>query len=372
MKIHQASRLAQTGVGLIEILIGMVIGLIGMLAMFSVLSIAEEQKRSVAGGSDAQAAAAVGLFALERDVAQAGNGFGNAFRFYGCDLDVQRSAGTRTTGGQSFTVPFQPISITTDAQGHDTITVFYGNSSQMTGQIPYSNGSLSTKQPEQGVTGFTARAGATPGDVLLVTDADDSNCGAQDPTLVQVTNVTLPLVTHSNVTPRGYANLPTPPGGFLYNLGPAPAMNTWTVGTVNGMTGLLRGDFLNNGGPGSIVAENVVDIQAQYGVNTNTLNLAPVIDWRHPEEPLNADERKRIVAIRVAILVRSAHWERDDTDSNDTNHRDLMPMTIPVWSDGTFSVPTVLADGTASNRYRYKVYESVMPLRNAVWGSYED
>jgi prepilin-type N-terminal cleavage/methylation domain-containing protein len=50
------------GFTLTELLVGVAIGLIGIIAMFHVLSTWDKTKRTTAAGSDAQIAGAVGLF----------------------------------------------------------------------------------------------------------------------------------------------------------------------------------------------------------------------------------------------------------------------------------------------------------------------
>jgi type IV pilus assembly protein PilW len=368
----------QAGVGVIEILIGMFIGLIGMLAMFSVISVADEQKRSVAAGGDAQAAAAIGLFRMERDIALAGNGFGNAWEFFGCDLHVKRTAGVRVST-DTIDTQLLPVSILTDALGHDSIMVFYGNASRMTSRLHYQSGSATSKVTDKGVAGFMPQALEVPGDVLLVTDETATACGSDDPTMVMVTAVTPAgtggTVAHSGGTADGYVNIGTPPSpGFIYNLGPAPRMNLWAVNRVNGVDGLTLVDFLNNGGDGVIVAENIVDMQAQYGINTAAASAPPTIIWKHPTgpNPPTAEELRGIVAIKVAVLVRNPQWEAPPRDPTIVDP--MLTMPVPTWSgaagaDGqAFSIQNP-GDGTLANRYRYKVYEGIMPLRNSVWGS---
>jgi type IV pilus assembly protein PilW len=85
-------------------------------------------------------------------------------------------------------------------------------------------------------------------------------------------------------------------------------------------------------------------------------------------------------AVRVALLARSAHWDQTACSPN------------PQWTSGAsgalaltnFAMTNV--DGTAPSaadlacietppspnnwrRYRYSVYETVIPLRNMIWGT---
>ena len=52
------------GFTLTELLVGVAIGFIGIIAMFHVLSTLDKTKRTTAAGSDAQIAGAVGYFLL--------------------------------------------------------------------------------------------------------------------------------------------------------------------------------------------------------------------------------------------------------------------------------------------------------------------
>jgi type IV pilus assembly protein PilW len=54
----------------------------------------------------------------------------------------------------------------------------------------------------------------------------------------------------------------------------------------------------------------------------------------------------------LALLVRSGQWEKTEVTT-----------TAPSWTSGSF-VMTNVADW---RHYRYRVYETVFPLRNMIW-----
>ena len=63
----------------------------------------------------------------------------------------------------------------------------------------------------------------------------------------------------------------------------------------------------------------------------------------------------RVNAIRVAVVVRSAAFEKDE----------VAPGSITLWNGGAvYTVPA----GDARH-YRYKVYQTIVPIRNLVWRS---
>lgn len=60
---------------LVDLMVGMVLGLIGTIIIFQVFEVSERVKRSTTSGGDAQQNGVAALFALERGVRQAGYGF---------------------------------------------------------------------------------------------------------------------------------------------------------------------------------------------------------------------------------------------------------------------------------------------------------
>jgi type IV pilus assembly protein PilW len=136
---------------------------------------------------------------------------------------------------------------------------------------------------------------------------------------------------------------------------------------------------LFGGGPAVQVAEGVVSLKAQYGVdinndcrvdNTEWTVVPPAADWT------------QLLAIRIAVLVRGRQFER----SGDSGSTVAAPVTAatPPWagSAGPQANPFVMTnvDGTPDafgpanpdpnnwRYYRYRVYERVIPLRNMIWG----
>lgn len=76
MKLHSCEfkGRAQRGFSLVEIMVGMVISLIGVIIIFQVFQESEGIKRRTTGGGDAQQNGVVALFQMERSLKQAGYG----------------------------------------------------------------------------------------------------------------------------------------------------------------------------------------------------------------------------------------------------------------------------------------------------------
>ena len=79
------------------------------------------------------------------------------------------------------------------------------------------------------------------------------------------------------------------------------------------------------------------------------------------------DFKSKLLAVRVAVLARSSQLEKDTVTVN-----------APAWAGN--SIPFVMhnLDGSTGStsviandwhHYRYRVYESTVPMRNMIWGS---
>ncbi len=74
------------GFTLVELMVGVLIGLIGTVVIFQVFAVSESQKRTTTGGSDAQQNGVFGLFQIERDMRMAGYGL-NYMALLGCPIN---------------------------------------------------------------------------------------------------------------------------------------------------------------------------------------------------------------------------------------------------------------------------------------------
>ena len=113
-------RSGQSGFSLIEIMVGMVIGLLAIIVMMQVFAVSEERKRTANAGSDAQNSAVIALDGMQRHIGQSGYGFALT-RLLGCNLQLPFGA----------PVPLAPVIINPavipggDANT-DTLLISYG------------------------------------------------------------------------------------------------------------------------------------------------------------------------------------------------------------------------------------------------------
>ena len=107
----------QLGVGLIEVMVGILIGMIVVLVIFNTLIVAETYKRSTIGVSDAQITGQLTQFVLNRELASGGNGImAGVNELAGCNNWRLRPMPALITDGG--TAPMVS----------DNVTVFYSNS----------------------------------------------------------------------------------------------------------------------------------------------------------------------------------------------------------------------------------------------------
>jgi type IV pilus assembly protein PilW len=386
-----SKRQAQAGLSLVEIMVGVLIAMIGIVVIFQMLALSEERKRSASSGSDVQISGVIGLNSLERDVREAGYGFSSAS--YDSILVTPFTAVTPVMGctvnaydsGRpvpAFSFRLTPVLITQGAGGaSDTLTVLRGNGNVFPAALIFTESTDTTKKTR-------GRSGLIPRDYLLIgRTAPSLQC-----MLVELTGVanadgltidhgqgsySYPIYntdgTTTTQTRIARYNNPTPlisfSSGFIFNLGNGARRNIWAVvdGKLQVTNDLLSQDSNGDGTNDPVeIADNVVTLQAEYGIDANNDGRIADNEWTTTDPATNA-AWANVIAVRLGILARAGQFERT-----------LVTTTVPSWSGGQFVITNL--DGSASSssptdpadnwrNYRYRVYETVIPLRNILWGS---
>jgi type IV pilus assembly protein PilW len=340
-------RSGESGFSLIEIMVGMVIGLLAIIIMMQVFAVSEERKRTANAGSDAQNSAVIALDGLQRDIGQSGYGF-SMTRLLGCNLQLPFGA----------PVPLAPVIINPPVAvipagdaNTDTLLVSYG---------------LGNDQPEgynvlsQSGTTYTL-IGTT---MLRVGDrviAAPAACGA-----------TLVLGTVQAVNASVVQLSTSAAGTGLFNLGATPRFLAYAVRNGNLVVcdymaancGDATAATLANPAIWRLVAENIASLRAQYVQDTSGPPMDGTVDTYTQTTPVNACQWARTPAIRLALVARSAQFEKEN-----------VTLAAPQWSGSTSPTPVVIGvptnpDGTPDalwQRYRYRVFETVVPIRNVAW-----
>jgi len=372
----QRLRRRSRGVSLVEIMVGVAIGLIGTVAIFQAVAAWSRHTQTTSAGGDAQVAGTLALFNLERDIKAAGHGFGMA------TLPVMGCAVTSVLAGPPFNL--RPVDIQPGGLGApDTISVLYGNSPFFVAQGNFTTSGATTKV-------LTRRSGFRPGDVAVVAGAG-AGPGTSPCQLIEITDDTAADGLTVDHVVGNYTNFYTgamvasrfngaaaPPGlapGTIYSLGPQPTLNVWSItgGRVLSRTERFAAT------PAIPVAEGVVNVKAEYGVDLDNDGQIANAEW---QTAAPADFRT-VLAIRVAVLVRSRQFERNG-DTQSTVPTPVTPNAPTYFTysgppvrtflmtnvDGTLPDANVPGDPNNWRHYRYRVYERVIPIRNLLWGTY--
>jgi type IV pilus assembly protein PilW len=348
----------ESGFGLIEILIGMVIGLLALLAISQVVSTFEGQKRASTNAADAQTNGALALYTIQRWGQAAGYGlpiFDTKNQPLGCTAPIMFQGTTPTA---TDILPFQ----INDGGGGASDTLII-----RTDKDPQSIGS-----PPLKVEGLAGN---------VVTTANTFTCKVDDIVLANNNgNCSMTTVTAVSAAPATIT---------LHNAGPGTVTSAISIG---GSIGCMRGwsdttyavaeDNLTElvstlttvtGAPVSVVS-GIVNIQAQYGI-TATPGSDQIVNWVDATgpfaSPISPLSRQLIRAVRVAVVARSAEYEKTAVSTPCSSTTAASPTGVCAWDGSTFPAPAVTinnpADGTDWHRYRYRVFETIIPLRNMIW-----
>jgi type IV pilus assembly protein PilW len=360
---------ASRGMSLVELLVAAAIGIIASLAIFQVFAVFEGQKRTTTSGGEAQTSGTLALYTVERDVRQGGYGF-NTPDLVGCTLQ-----GWDQQAGAAL-APFTlvPALITQGAGSTpgvagspDTITVAYGNGDALPAPLAIQIGSLGVS--DDFIKIINATYGYQRGDHVVIAEPGKPCTLAQVNEVPPATgdNTRLNLQAASYVdpytgatvntrynNPAGLGTAYTAGNGKVYNIGPAPTVKVFSV-----LNGQLMSQALG-AASATPIFDNIVQLQAQYGKDTNGDG---VVDVFNETTPANTAEWAAVLALRIAVVARSGLYEKDE----------VSPATIRLWDDSgnppttTGPVWTLTSD---ERHYRYKVFQTVIPLRNMLWRPY--
>lgn len=334
-----------------ELMVGMAVGLIVMLVVSQTFGVFQGQQRVTSGTADAQTNGSIALYSMSREIQMAGYG---VMPSNDANSPLECSAitlGTEAISNAQMTVAeginnLSPVTITNGAAS-DTITIRYGNS--LLGGIP------------------STLTAAAVGRVLTV--ASNLNCRAGDFAIItrgtacEVTRLADPQNTPTTNSTQEIVIDATEAAPTLVTTGASniSCLGEWVESTYSVVNGVLQQN-------GEDLMAGVVSIQAQYGVSA-TANSNVITTWVEPTGTwapgaLTVATRNRIKAVRLAVVARNPKQESTAvTTACDTS---VSPETgLCTWTGG----PGLNLSTTVANwaNYRYRVFETIVPLRNIIW-----
>jgi len=367
----------QHGMSLVEILVAVAIGLIGILIITQAYLASDSFNRSTLGEGGAQTNGTIALFTLERDVRMAGYAF-NDSRALGCGTVNWHYNGVYSTnlGGTLPNLSIAPAAITASAGVPDQVTIMYGTGSDRTvsGTLK-SSMTLGPSQPvpTDGIGGYNIYDL-----ILLVHLSAAPNCTLEQLSADPISaDSTLPHDAAANApyNPAGGGSFPTyTKDDLVFDLGTSLTARTYRIvnNTLN-MVDPLQVAAGTMPAAGIDLVSGIVDLRAQYGMDNGVDNgtvsagaytandgvvdnftSAPPADW------------SQVLALRIAVLARIGNYEKPSggvctaTTTTPTWQGSAAPTALPS--------PFTLPEGLPSC-YRYRVFETIVPLRNIIWRS---
>lgn len=335
------------GFSLVELLIGLVIGMLAVVVMMQVFSVSEGYKRTTTGGDDAQNNAAVGLYGLQRDMRQGGMGV-SGFQLIGCNVLLR--AGVTLNAISPVTI--NHASIPAGDANTDTLLIVYGNPNGA------GEGEKIEAQPSQKI--YTVAA-AAPSATASGAFAQDDQVIVEAQTRPSPCNLTMDKVASvasTNVTMTG-AGVAGVSGGIIYNLGQAPKVLAYAVrgGSLTVCDYTVSNCSTAAGASDPTIwvpiTSDVVSLRAEYGQDTSTPMDGTVDAWSQTT-PTTQCLWARASAVRLVLVARSAQFDKN-----------TVTTAAPVWA--STAAPIDLSGLTDWGHYRYKMFQTVVPLRNIAW-----
>ena len=423
---HQSSR--ARGFSIVELMVAMLIALIGTIIIFQVFEVSEGIKRTTTTGGDAQQNGALALYVLEHDLRNAGMGFNDTGNG-GCTIrafDQARAVpnfnlilAPAVICAPGSTNPSGMCPGTgTPGTSPDQLSIFYG-SNPWVSDAHLLGGNYTSGDAQ---VSFTNGFGYKAGDLLVLVQppVTVNNCSLQEAT--GVAGVTAKIATAgttyalsskqavSRMNRFGglgvnYSAIANANQARVYNLGnlydPAngsalPIYNTYAVDPATKSLTVSNAFVIDPSTKApqvTPVADNIVQMRAQYGLDDGiadgSVKFNPaggvagdgLVDRFVPADTFNVmapQPWNRLITLRLAVVARSALTEKP-RGSNGTNcdattdgtEGPSVPDTRPAWAGGLIDVSATGDPNPASplhwKCYRYRVFETTVPLRNWIW-----
>lgn len=387
------------GFGIVEVMVSMVIALLGMIVIFQVFAISESYNRTAVSGSDAQQNGAYAMYVLQQEIRQAGWGF-NSAQALGCSVVAYSStvggppaaltplalmpvfAGAPANAYLLAPVVIRPAGA---ANGSDGLEVNYGSQSLLVAPVSIFANQAASTDPIQVANPYGFYLQDT---ILAVPPTIPGTCmlaqmtkalpltGAVGPCAAGATNCIVhdaAATAYPYNKPGGFAGLAYATSGSVLDLGPTLTRDVFTV--VNNQLSVVASLSSN---AQQLVADNIVQLKAQYGKDNGGADpgvpgphakndgIVDTYDTVIPDvvaDPANA--WNQVLTVRIGVVARSAQPEKPSGagPACDTT------TAVPTWSGsaGANPNPFDLSANAQWQCYRYKVFETVIPLKNILW-----
>jgi type IV pilus assembly protein PilW len=357
----------QRGFGLIDMLVGVTIALVAVLVVLGVFAAFEQFKRNTTAVADAQVSGLLSSFVLGLQLANAGNGLATAASELGSCADPAAEPDWVKRYASSWRPLALVIEDSGDARRPDKFAVAYATATTMVAAAPAK--ASAAGYLAQSPSGFHPRLPGERDDLVIAIRGTEC-APVRVYKVADSTDARYPGAD-------GWVELSYKGTGLVggapdrvFNMGPADDVRKVLYDLDDPIKpSILRSTRLTDGlgepandAPNPI-ASNVVNLKLQYGIDTDADGALDA--WVSATGPwardamLSADAKKigQVKAVRMGLVVRS--------DQFDKGYAHDVPWSM---FDGTYS-GIFAQPGPVPGNWRYRVYETVIPLRNALWNA---
>jgi type IV pilus assembly protein PilW len=391
--VHAAKLKTSAGFSIVEIMVGMTIGLITVLVVTQVMAVSESRRQVATSGADAMVNATLGLYAIERDGKNAGYGMTTMKDTVGCPIKAKND----TT---DIELDLVPAKITNGLNGTPDEVRFLASSKngislpmRIAVDHPYTaanffvESDIGVEDNDLMIAVPAKLSTATPPDtwcsVFQHASGSGSGGGGGNES-AQGQNKVLHPPGQSPLNHSGGSAI-WPTGGYqegdvILNLGNMSdqtyRISSDTVKPENKVLQLRQYSLLTNLNTDLDLFPNIVQLQAVYGKDTSGTPDGVVDVW-NADAPAAANDWQRISAIRLALVARSqtrepgivtlngdGSVEEAKCDSENPHPASVCWRPDPAGNGVHINVS---ADNPDWQRYRYRVVETTIPLRNIIW-----
>jgi len=364
------------GVTLVELMVGLLLGMLTVLVISQVLAMSEGKKRTIATGSDAQVNGALALYTLQRELQMAGYGLAAKPDALGCPLQGTYTGPGTPPATEAFAGTLAPVVITTGVNGApDRLTILQSHKTGFSVPITVSAqssdyytvlSSLGALAGDLMIAVPSAWSSTTPCRLFSVTDD-----GLGSPSNTGLWALRVPHTEGGTYSWNNNTQLATITANYLLNLGSLG----YSEFSINNQTLQITTRTATAPSATSDLFPQIVSLRALYGKDTNNDG---VVDKYDNETPVGNAQWRQVLTIRIAVVARSTQYEKSSADE-----LDAVTQREPLWDVGASAATSDTQpchDGSKCitlkvdqipdwKHYRYKVYDTIVPLRNVLWNT---
>jgi type IV pilus assembly protein PilW len=342
-----ADRRAGRGLSIVELMIGLVVGLlVCMAAMNSVMTFGATQRQATVTSGGAMSANGA-LAAIKGDVAAAGLGFFGDTQYLCNTLNLSNGAALVSDGAA-----FAPLQLARTS-GTDQVDVVYGD------QVASGANVLLRSASDGSTAELMSMVPAAAGQAVLMVPATPGLCTVRSVTATTAAGLNAPQLISFGAT--GAYNK------MAFTTAPAYAARArlTVLGTLQWHRyRVVDGNLVMEqplAGTSNVLVRNVMAFRAEYGVSS-AAGVTTLASWQAADTAgwgsLSNSNIGRVRALRLGLVVRSAQRDKPDASGSCTAS-DSKPALFGA------TVEPDLSDWAC---YRYRSVTLVVPLRNMVWG----